>query len=185
MSQIKRKSARKKSTKSVKNEEKDTVFDVFYALYLIVIQPFILLHRIFMKIPSQSNYVLGVFRVISMFVIVCALSENTGNFIFERSYRPEFMHFLNIIFFGTALVDVFFWIFQVVVAINFVVQLCVTLGMHSGPYIPNYEYGGSNNYGGRYPAIDQTMDALNSELDQQSTHGKVEYWRKLHGGSEN
>ncbi len=178
-------------SKNAMQESPDTLKDIVLGILLI---PFVILRFLFrflynclVKVPYNSNMILGFIRTVIMFVVICALSKDTGNILFgNETYYEPYIKFVRHITPTEGIANLINFLFSAFIFINLIVQLCVMLGLKTKPRFLTAEQAEYENNmdmeNAKYPAINKTMEALDSALSQESTHGKIRYLKNLFGG---
>lgn len=160
-----------KKDKNINSKEKS---ELYYAGYVLLMGiPFILLyifkfiHLALVKIPDRPLFMLGIARVILMFWLICALSQNPNNMFFEyNTYYEPFNLFLVNIFSSWA--NFVFVIINIFIFINTILQLLVAFGFsHSAAHT----YFSSES--GQFSNIDRALSARDFAMGQLNNYDKV------------
>lgn len=180
--------AMKKRAKTSKISQKEDSFAVKILCFIpfVILRILQLFYKWAVKIPDFSSPILGVIRLVfwgSLFLALTNDSVESWPYVALADQTTEFQNNNTFIF----------WLFQVFMVINLIVQLFVTcgfsynatpaeraaqktaFGMGALKSVPSSSGFGNTNVG-------EGFDFLNSLMGQESTRGKTKMLSKFFGG---
>lgn len=158
-----------KNKKIKEREEKLNI--VFGIIGYIFTFPFTIIYRVFFRFPrNKEQKLLGFFRVVSMFFLVCLIRKTSDN-IFGISYGNELENFF-LQFFSKGFTEfIIVFLINTPLIFNFIAQLFVLGGFVEGKMIPSRD---NIPFEEKYENIIEALDFREGVLNMKSSRGKME-----------